>query len=141
MLIRKPRLADSAYRSVWKLLAGEEDATKMLANYFGQPKKLKYSKPSLPQSGPGSYENYDNRYVAVRYSVNENGAVRNLRFVDSNLPSAMNVRMRDAVKRAIYRPRYVNAQPIVTDDLFLREEFSGTAYIEYYVYPPSVRKE
>ncbi|MCH8896514.1 MAG: hypothetical protein IH927_09675 [Proteobacteria bacterium] len=67
----------------------------------------------------------------VRYSVNQNGAVRNLRFVDSNAPAAMNLKMRDAVKRAIYRPRYVNAQAVVTDDCYLREEFSGTAYVEY----------
>ncbi|MCZ6717530.1 MAG: tetratricopeptide repeat protein [Gammaproteobacteria bacterium] len=141
MLIRKPRLADGAYRKVWQLLADEGDAPKLLAGYFGQPKSLKYFKPSLPQSGPGSYENYDDGYVAVTYSVNENGAVRNLKFVESNSPSAMNVRMRDAVKQAIYRPRYVDAIAVVTDDLTLREEFSGTAYIEYSLYPPSVRKE
>ncbi len=131
MLIRKPRLADGAYRSAWPLLANEEDAAELLASYFGQPKELKYSKPSLPLSGPGRYENYDDRYVVVRYSVNKNGAVRNLRFVDSNAPAAMNLKMRDAVKRAIYRPRYVNAQAVVTDDCYLREEFSGTAYVEY----------
>ena len=131
MVIRKPRLADGAYRSAWYLLADEEDAAELLASYFGQPKKLKYSKPSLPLSGPGRYENYDDRYVVVRYSVNKNGAVRNLRFVDSNAPAAMNLKMRDAVKRAIYRPRYVNAQAVVTDDCYLREEFSGTAYVEY----------
>ncbi|MCZ6537186.1 MAG: hypothetical protein O6838_04755, partial [Gammaproteobacteria bacterium] len=131
MVIRKPRLADGAYRSAWPLLADQEDAAELLASYFGQPKELKYSKPSLPLSGPGRYENYDDRYVVVRYSVNKNGAVRKLRFVDSNVPAAMNLKMRDAVKRAIYRPRYVNAQAVVTDDFYLREEFSGTAYVEY----------
>jgi hypothetical protein len=131
MLIRRPRLANDAYRVAWQLLADEEDAASLLAANFGQPKKLKYSRPSLPNRGPGMYENYDDRFVAVSYSVNEDGAVRNLKFVDSNSPKAMNVKMRDAVKRAIYRPRYVDAQPVVTDDLFLREEFSGTAYMEY----------
>jgi tetratricopeptide (TPR) repeat protein len=129
MLIRRPRLANDAYRSAWHLLADEVDAASLLAANFGQPKKLKYSRPSLPNRGPGMYENYDGRFVAVSYSVNEDGAVRNLRFVDSNSPKAMNVKMRDAVKRAIYRPRYIDAQPVVTDDLFLREEFSGTAYL------------
>ncbi len=129
MLIRRPRLANDAYRVAWHLLADEEDAASLLAVNFGQPKKLKYSRPSLPNRGPGMYENYDGRFVFVSYSVNENGAVRNLRFVDSNSPKAMNVKMRDAVKRAIYRPRYVDAQPVITDDLFLREEFSGTAYL------------
>ena len=128
MVIRKPRLADGAYRSAWQLFADEADAAKLLASYFGQPKKLKYSKPSLPRSGPGRYENYDHRYVVVSYSVNEEGAVRNLRFVESNVPAAMNLKMRDAVKRAIYRPRYINAQAVVTDDCYLRQEFSGTAY-------------
>ncbi len=131
MLIRKPRLADDAYRNAWQILAAKEDATKLLASYFGQPKKLKYSKPSLPREGPGRYADYDDRYVAVRFSVNENGAVRNLRFVGSNSPAAMNLKMRDAVKRAIYRPRYINAQAVVTDDCFLREEFTGTAYTQH----------
>ncbi|MCH8220523.1 MAG: tetratricopeptide repeat protein [Proteobacteria bacterium] len=131
MLIRKPRLADDAYRNAWQILAAEEDATKLLASYFGQPKKLKYSKPSLPREGPGRYANYDDRYVAVRFSVNENGAVRNLRFVGSNSPAALNLKMRDAVKRAIYRPRYIDAQAVVTDDCYLREEFTGTAYTRH----------
>ena len=131
MLIRKPHLADDAYRNAWQILAAEEDATKLLASYFGQPKKLKFSKPSLPREGPGRYADYDDRYVAVRFSVNEDGAVRNLRFVGSNSPAAMNLKMRDAVKRAIYRPRYMDSQAVVTDDCYLREEFSGTSYTQH----------
>ena len=128
MVIRKPDLSVGAYQAAWQLLADEDNASELLAANFGQPKKLKYIKPSLPHSGPGMYENYDDRYVAVSYSVNENGSVRNLKFVESNSPAAMIWRMRDAIKRAVYRPRYVDAQPVVTDDLFFREEFSGTAY-------------
>ena len=131
MLIHETRLADDAYRSAWQLLADREDAAKLLAGYFGEPKKLKYSRPSLPREGPGRYADYDDRYVAVRFSVNENGAVRNLRFVGSNSPAALNLKMRDAVKRAIYRPRYINAQAVVTDDCYLREEFTGTAYTRH----------
>ncbi|MCZ6560702.1 MAG: hypothetical protein O6931_07410 [Gammaproteobacteria bacterium] len=126
MITRKPRLAHDAYRSAWQILADEDNATKLLASYFGQPKRLKYFRPRLPQFGPGRYENYDNKYAEVRYSVNEKGVVRNLKIVDSNSPAVMNGNMRSAVRGAIFRPRYVDGQPVVTDDLFLREEFAGT---------------
>ncbi len=78
-----------------------------------------------PQNGPGRYENYDGKYVEVRFSGNKKGAVRNLQLANSNSPAAMNKELRTAVKRAMFRPRYVDGQAVVTDNLFFREEFAG----------------
>ena len=125
MLIRKLDLADESYRAAWQILADEDDATGLLASYFGQPKRLKYHKPAIPRKGAGMYENYDGKYVEVRYSVDENGRVRKLKLGDSNSPATMNTRLRSAVKRAIFRPRYEDGQAVATDNLFFREEFSG----------------
>ncbi|MCH9025719.1 MAG: tetratricopeptide repeat protein [Proteobacteria bacterium] len=125
MIIRKPDLADDSYRAAWQRLADEGQATDLLASYFGQPKRLKYRKPAIPRKGAGMYENYDGKYVEVRYSVDENGRVRKLKLGDSNSPAAMNTKVRSAVKRAIFRPRYEDGQAVATDNLFFREEFSG----------------
>ncbi len=125
MLIRKPDLSVGPYRAAWQILANQQDARELLASYFGQPKTLKYLKPTTPKFGPGMYENYDGKYVEVRYTVNENGTVRNLQLADSNSPAAMNTDLRAAVKRAIFRPRYADGKAVATDDLFFREEFSG----------------
>lgn len=125
MIIRKPDLANDSYRAAWQILADEDHATALLASYFGQPKKLRYHKPLTPRNGPGMYENYDGNYVEVGFSVNKKGAVRNLKLANSNSPAAMNKKLRSAVKHAIFRPRYVDGQAVVTDDLFFREEFAG----------------
>ncbi len=125
MIIRKPDLADDPYRVAWQILAREGNATELLTRYFGQPKRLTYNKPMTPQNGPGRYENYDGKYVEVRFSVNKKGAVRNLQLANSNSPAAMNKELRTAVKRAMFRPRYVDGQAVVTDNLFFREEFAG----------------
>ncbi len=125
MLIRKPDLSVGPYRAAWQILANQQDATELLASYFGQPKRLMYRKPAIPRKGAGMYENYDGKYVEVRFSVDENGRVRKLKLGDSNSPAAMNTRLRSAVKRAIFRPRYEDGQAVATDNLFFREEFSG----------------
>ena len=125
MIIRKPDLADDSYRAAWQKLADEDQVTELLASYFGQPKRLTYRKPKPPRKGAGMYENYDGKYVEVRYSVDENGRVRKLKLGDSNSPAAMNTKLRSAVKRAIFRPRYEDGQAVATDNLFFREEFSG----------------
>ncbi|MCZ6537188.1 MAG: hypothetical protein O6838_04765 [Gammaproteobacteria bacterium] len=125
MIIRKPDLADDSYRAAWQRLADEDQASDLLASYFGQPKRLMYLKPATPRKGAGMYENYDGKYVEVRYSVNENGRVRKLKLGDSNSPAAMNNKLRSAVKLAIFRPRYEDGQAVATDNLFFREEFSG----------------
>lgn len=125
MIIRKPDLADDPYRVAWQILDREGNATELLTRYFGQPKRLTYNKPMTPQNGPGRYENYDGKYVEVRFSVNKKGAVRNLQLANSNSPAAMNKELRTAVKRAMFRPRYVDGQAVVTDNLFFREEFAG----------------
>ena len=125
MLIRKPELSVGPYHAAWQILANQQDATELLASYFGQPKTLKYLKPATPRFGPGMYENYDGKYVEVRYTVNEKGTVRNLKLADSNSPAAMNTDLRAAVKRAIFRPRYADGKAVATDDLFFREEFAG----------------
>ena len=129
MIIRKPDLADDSYRAAWQRLADEDQATDLLASYFGQPKRLMYRKPATPRKGAGMYENYDGKYVEVRYSVDENGRVRKLKLGDSNSPAAMNRELRSAVKRAIFRPRYEDGQAVATDNLFFREEFSGMLWL------------
>lgn len=128
MIIRKPDLADDSYRVAWQLLAKEGNATELLARYFGHAKRLMYRKPITPQNGPGRYENYDGKYVEVRFSVNQKGAVRNLKIANSNSPAAMNKELRVAVKRAMFRPRYVDGQAVVTNNLFFREEFAGKSW-------------
>ncbi len=128
MIIGKRDLADDSYRAAWQLLADEDQATELLASYFGQPKRLKYRKPAIPQKGAGMYENYDGKYVEVRYSVDKNGRVRKLKLGDSNSPAAMNTKLRSALKRAIFRPRYEDGQAVSTDNLFFREEFSGLVW-------------
>jgi tetratricopeptide (TPR) repeat protein len=128
MLLRKPGRSDAAYRNAWNILNKEENAEKLLVSYFGQPRRLRYIKPSPPRNGPGMYENYHGRYVVVKYTVGKNGAARNVKLVNSNSPSAMNTIMRGSVLRAIYRPRYENAQPVATDNLFLREDFARGAW-------------
>ncbi len=125
MIIHKPGLADGSYRAAWQILADEDQATALLDSHFGQPKILKYRKPATPRNGPGMYENYDGKYVEVRYSVDEKGTVRRLKLANSNSPAAMNRELRSAVKRAIFRPRYADGKAVATDNLFFREEFAG----------------
>ncbi|MCZ6687734.1 MAG: hypothetical protein O7C69_08530 [Gammaproteobacteria bacterium] len=128
MITRKIRLSNESYRTAWKILSDQENAAELLANYFGQPRRLRYKKPTPPRRGAGMYEIYYGRFIEVSFSVKENGEAREVRLGISNSPAAMSRRMRQAVMRAIYRPRYVNAQPVVTKNLFLREEFSRGAW-------------
>ncbi|MFB3063208.1 MAG: energy transducer TonB, partial [Gammaproteobacteria bacterium] len=71
------------------------------------------------------YENYDGKYVEVRYSIDEKGTVRKLNLANSNSPAALNRELRSAVNRAIFRPRYADGKAVATENLFFREEFAG----------------
>ena len=65
-------------------------------------------------------------FLAASFVVLPNGSVDDVELVASNAPAPMRTLFRKEVRRSIYRPRFVDGEPVATAE-HLREEFAGTA--------------
>lgn len=112
--------ANQAYRDGWKeLAAAGNDAVALLQ----APRRLAYRPPpaSIARARPNNPENYEERYVEMRFKVLPDGKVADVETVGSNASPAIEKATLHAVRRARYAPRLENGEPVVTPDVTLRE--------------------
>ena len=63
----------------------------------------------------------------VNYTVNARGRTEDITVVESQPPGLMDAEAERAVRRMVFRPRYVDGQPVSTPDRTFRHRYS---YIE-----------
>ncbi|MCZ6499363.1 MAG: hypothetical protein O6844_02590, partial [Gammaproteobacteria bacterium] len=126
MTKRKKNSGIATYRQALKLLDSESDEQELKERYFGRPRRLQYKKPRPVPNGAGRYTNYDGTFAEASFVVLANGSVDDVEVVASNAPVPMRTLFRKEVRRSIYRPRFVDGEPVATTE-HLREEFAGTA--------------
>ena len=126
MTKRKKNSGIATYRQALKLLDSESDEQELKERYFGRPRRLLYKKPRPVPKGAGRYTNYDGTFAEASFVVLANGSVGDVEVVASNAPVSMRTLFRKEVRKSIYRPRFVDGEPVATTE-HLREEFAGTA--------------
>ena len=126
MVLRKKRNGITTYQRAMKLLDTEGKAQDLTEQYFGRPRRLQYKKPRPVASAVGRYADYDGTFAEASFVVQADGSVDDIEMVASNAPFPLRTMFRKEVRRSIYRPRFVDGEPVATKE-HLREEFSGTA--------------
>jgi hypothetical protein len=116
----------ATYQMAMQLLDMEDNAEELKEHYFGRPRRLQYRRPRLVANTVGRYTNYDGTFAEASFVVLPNGMVRDVELVATNAPSAMKALFRKEVRRARYMPRFVDGEPVATNE-HLREEFAGIA--------------
>jgi len=125
MLLRKRKSGIETYMQALQLLDTEDNAEELKEQYFGRPRRLQYRKPRLLANSVGRYTNYDGTFAEASFVVFANGMVGDIEVVATNAPAPMRAMFRKEVRRSIYRPRFVDGEPVATTE-HLREEFAGT---------------
>ncbi len=126
MLLKKRNRGITTYQKAIELLDSASNAQELKEQYFGRPLLLQYKKPRPLPNAVGRYTNYDGTFAEASFVVRANGSVEEVELVASNAPVPMRTLFRREVRRSIYRPRFVDGEPVATAE-HLREEFSGTA--------------
>jgi len=115
-----PAKANEAYREGWKeLSAAGNDATAMLT----APRRLAYRPPSasIARARPSDPENYEERFVEVRFKVLPDGKVVDVETAGTDASAAIEKATLFAVRKARYAPRLENGEPVLTEGVTLRE--------------------
>ncbi len=126
MLIRKKKNGIATYQRALELLDLESNGQELKEQYFGRPRRLQYKKPRPVPNAVGKFNNYDNTFAEASFVVLASGRVDDVEVVASNAPVPMRSLFRKELRRSIYRPRFVDGEPVATTE-YLREEFAGTA--------------
>ncbi len=126
MLLKKRNKGITTYQQAIELLDSASDTQELKEQYFGRPWRLQYKKPRPLPNAVGRYTNYDGTFAEASFVVLPNGSVDEVELVASNAPAPMRTLFRKEVRRSIYRPRFVDGEPVATAE-HLREEFAGTA--------------
>ena len=126
MLLKKRDRGITTYQQAIELLDSASNAQELKEQYFGRPFLLQYKKPRPLPNAVGRYTNYDGTFAEASFVVRANGSVGEVELVASNAPVPMRTLFRREVRRSIYRPRFVDGEPVATAE-HLREEFVGTA--------------
>jgi tetratricopeptide (TPR) repeat protein len=91
---------------------------------LGFPVQLYYAIPaSALRNLQRAPEEIEERFVHVAFTVTSDGSVKDVRLVEANAPQRYIDDTIDAVRSARYRPKFVDAEPVTTHDVGLRQIF------------------
>lgn len=125
-------LAHRYYKDAWELLASNEEQLAIRANALEKPVPLTRPKPDpyahfeyrrdSEKLDPADYLTGE---IVVTFTVSDRGRAENVKVIEANPVkfSEMEKRVRKAVERFVYRPRYVNGEPAATSNQRYRAEY------------------
>lgn len=129
--------ANALYVRAWELLGSDDE-------FLAQRRDALEINQPLSVRRPGEYADFEygsdireadpdellEGFVTVTYAIDEHGATRNIEVAEADPAgfSPMEIRVRQAVKSFIFRPRYAAGQAVATADL---------SYTHNYYYRPS----
>ena len=117
--------AAEVYRRAWQVLV-EQGATPAQANaFFAQPARLRYS-PPIPVFNDQAWHisRIADSTVVVQFTVTGEGRVEDATVVEADVSRRVYHDVRDAVKRARYRPRVVDGELVSTTGVQLQQSFT-----------------
>lgn len=108
----RPSEAQRSYRDAWAALSGPNGPG---TGAMGQPVQLYYRPPSSANKRADKDDDEMTEHsIEVEFTVNEDGRVIEPRTIASDGTDAQEKSVQIAIRRARYRPRYVEGKPVVT---------------------------
>jgi TonB family protein len=111
------RQAMNAYREAWKALK-EPGAAGTAA--LESPFPVIYRAPAAARP-PQDTDKYTQHYAEIEFTVTAEGRVKDAKLGTSDVSEATGKLVLSAVKRARYRPRFVNGEPVASTGVRYRE--------------------
>lgn len=127
--------ARRAYRNAWEILSTDESLLGVREQRFGQPVQIRRAIPPAyadeetdPVVNPVFRgREFDRGAVVVEFTVNERGRTEDISVLESEPPGLMDGEVERAVRRFVFRPRYVDGQPVATTGQSFRHSFAYIA--------------
>jgi TonB family protein len=127
--------ARRAYRQAWRVLSGDESLLVIRERRFGRPVQIRYARaPAYADESTNPTVNpvfrgreFDRGVVVANYTVNARGRTEDITVIESTPPGLMDTEVRRAVRRMVFRPRYVDGQPMSTPDQTFRHRYAYIA--------------
>jgi TonB family protein len=115
MVAAKPRDAMRAYKEAWSALAAPgAKGTAALAT----PAQIIYRAPSVSRRNPTvDPSEYIEGFVEVQFVVTPEGRVKDPAVATSDVSETIGKSVVTAIRRARYRPRFVDGAPVLTNDV------------------------
>jgi hypothetical protein len=120
------------YGEAWALLSADDELRRARADSFDAPVPLSRPQPDryahievMSDYEQIEQDDYLEGEVTVRFAVDERGRTQDLDVVAATPEdfTRMEIRARNAVDSFVYRPRFVDGQPVSTDDLEYRFQY------------------
>ncbi len=119
--------AKKAYLECWMLINENQALRETIEDRFSQPVRVRnvripksYPLPpigeEIGETIPGS--------ISLRYDVDLNGQTINIEVIESTPEDIIDREAIKAINRVVYRPRYINAEPQLTEGLNIRHEYN-----------------
>lgn len=127
--------ARRAYRRAWELLNENESLAAIRDRRFDRPVLIRPARaPAYAEEETNPIVNpvyrereFDQGVVVADYTVNARGRTEDIDVIESEPPGLMDAEVKRAVRRLVYRPRYVDGEPVSTPGQTLRHRFSYIA--------------
>jgi TonB family protein len=127
--------ARRAYRQAWRVLSGDESLLAIRERRFAQPVQIRYARaPAYADEATNPTVNpvfrgreFDRGVVVANYTVNARGRTEEITVIESTPPGLMDTEVKRAVRRMVFRPRYVDGQPVSTPDQTFRHRYAYIA--------------
>jgi TonB family protein len=127
--------ARRAYRQAWRVLSGDESLLAIRERRFAQPVQIRYARaPAYADEATNPTVNpvfrgreFDRGVVVANYTVNARGRTEEITVIESTPPGLMDTEVKRAVRRMVFRPRYVDGQPVSTPDRTFRHRYAYIA--------------
>lgn len=117
--------ANGEYTAAWSDLSGGDEYLDRRDYYFKLPVRLGGGPfPKLARNARGrTAPELRNGYVEIRYTVDQEGTAQDVVVIESEPRDVMEASLLSIYSRSVYRPRYVDGAPTVTENLLSRHEF------------------
>jgi tetratricopeptide (TPR) repeat protein len=125
----KRNTASARYQDAWQALSTDPGLEAQRDQYFAEPKRI--MGPIAPTIFPVPSRNapmpprktLEPGFVVVRFDVDQSGRVIDPTVIEADPANLLEQFVAEATTKTLYRPRYVDAAPVVTTGLVLRHEF------------------
>ena len=115
-----------AYQECWDLIDEDPDMSQLIKERFATPVKIRNimlpGTYPLPEVGEQN-EADQTGYISLRYAIGVNGKTANIEVIESDPEGLIDRVAVSAIKKTVYRPVYIEAEPQVSSDINFRHEF------------------
>jgi tetratricopeptide (TPR) repeat protein len=116
----------NAYQECWGLIDEDPSMSKLIQERFSTPVKIRNI--LLPDTYPIPEVGEENEadqigYISLRYAIGVNGKTTNIEVIESDPEGLIERVAVSAIKKTVYRPVYIEAEPQESSAINFRHEF------------------